>query len=114
MPQLTNTSRLDFSHNWNGKLGCRFFTTLRLSSRFNVGDSPEIWLNGIFQGIGCIIDKKRVDSPDALNEWVCRIDTGYSKEETKGILSKMYPKISSWEKQPIYLYLVENLNKKKP
>lgn len=68
--------QLDFSHNWNNKLNCTYFTTLRLSGRFVVGEWVYVFLKGNGLGLHQIADKKELTLPK-LNPWICGIDTGY-------------------------------------
>ena len=99
----TGINSLDFSFNWNNKLDCTFFTTLRLSGRFNVGEWVQVLLKSAHKGRAVVVEKKQLRVSD-LNAFICGLDTGYSVPETKQILSKMYPgKIT--ESTTIYLYL---------
>src|SRR3990167_7597026 len=102
--------KLTFSFNWNNKLDCNCFTTLRLSNRFNICDKVEILLKEKFISQGEIIGKKELQSIELINEFIARIDTGYSAHECKQILKTMYKnKNIDWEKQKLYLYLVKKI-----
>lgn len=87
---------ITFSTNWNNKLNCDNYTTLRLSGQHNVGDLLEVWHKGAFIHHAKVVDKKRL-----------YMDTGYNREECCKILRRMYPKIDDvqWQNQPIYFYL---------
>lgn len=80
---------LTFSYNWNNKLDCKVFTTIRLSNRFQIGQKVEIILKGKSLGYGEIIDIKGFYLEN-LNDWLAMIDTGYSANECRKILKKMY------------------------
>lgn len=95
---------LEFSFNWNNKLDCKYFTTLRLSGRFEVGNWVDIWLKHIYKGRGVVVDKRQL-KVSQLNQFICGLDTGYSVQETIGILSKMYPEKIALNTS-IYLYLI--------
>ncbi len=100
-------NEINFSINWNNKLDCKAFTTLRLSSRFNIGDKVEIRLKKAFKCFATIIDKKCFKLKN-ITEWVAYLDTGYDKEECKKILEKMYKnKNVDWITQDIYFYLIK-------
>ena len=100
---------LDFSYNWNKKLDCTFFTTLRLSNRFEPLDWVLVTLKQSVKGRAVILDKKALKIEN-LNGWVCGLDTGYSTPETIDVLKKMYPgKITPTT--TIYLYLLRYENK---
>ena len=101
-------NRLDFSTNWNNKLDCNYYTTLRLSGRFEVGKTYEVWHKGQFLHHARIMGKKKL-SLDTITEWIAYLDTGYPREECCNILRRMYPKIDNvqWQVQPIYFYLIK-------
>jgi len=100
---------LNFSYNWNNKLDCKAFTTLRLSDRFSVGDKVQINLKKKEHSKGIIIDK-RIIVLDNINNYIAYIDTGYDKEECKEILKKMYKnKDIDWETKPIFFYLIKKI-----
>lgn len=83
--------RLEFSYNWNGKLDNKCFTTIRLVnwSKYRTGKVINVYLNGNRIKAVEIIEIRVFKLLD-LNEWVARLDTGYSREETIDILCKMY------------------------
>ncbi|HCT31515.1 MAG TPA: hypothetical protein DIW31_12500 [Bacteroidales bacterium] len=85
---------ISFTANWNNKLNGKAFTTIRLSNsyRYVVGREYTIELAGKI--LGCaILKEKRTLSISQLNEFICQLDTGYSKAETIAILKRMYPNI---------------------
>lgn len=84
------SKNLSFSQNWNGKLHTTVFHTLRRSSRFEVGDIVEIYLNDKLLGSATCISKTRYNNAANIPEEICFLDTGYGNAETQGILSKMY------------------------
>lgn len=101
--------RLEFSTNWNKKLDCDVFTTLRISGRFKIGQVVEVWEKKTFRGAYRIVDKKKLTNITMINDWVGYLDTGYNGKETQQIIQRMYPKITNWDYQPIYYYLVQKV-----
>lgn len=85
--------RTDFSYNWNNKLECQYFTTLRLHNekKYQKDSVHSIYLKNKFL-FDASVEDVRVVSGKYLNAFVCGLDTGYSVEATKGILSRMYKK----------------------
>lgn len=98
--------QVHFSYNWNKKLGCRAFTSLRLSGRFNKGDKVEIVLKREVIGQAEVIGKSKLKLAD-ISDFIAYLDTGYDKEKCQDILRKMYKDNTEadWEKQDIYFYL---------
>ena len=103
-------NEIRFSYNWNNKLDCHSFTTLRLSDKYKIGDVYNILLRGKIghyenKGKAKIIDNKSFLLND-INEFIARLDTGYSAEKCKQILTAMYKnKNVDWSKQKINFIL---------
>jgi uncharacterized protein YqfB (UPF0267 family) len=86
---------LSFSTNWNNKLNCNAFTTLRLRNdrKYHVGARVNVWLNNVFKGKGTVMAVSCF-TLDKINESIARVDTGYSAEECKNIIREMYKNIT--------------------
>ena len=69
--------RLEFTQNWNGKLNCDSFTTMRLHNpiKYCVGAVKQVYLKGIWKGNARIIDVKRIHLSD-INQFTAKLDTG--------------------------------------
>ena len=82
---------ITFSYNWNNKLGCKAFTTIRLynPNKYKIGETYKINLKKECIGAGKIIAIKNFMLKE-LNEFIAHIDTGYSKEECEKIIRRMY------------------------
>jgi hypothetical protein len=79
-----------FSENWNGKLQCNAFTTIRISNpKYEVGKTYSIFLKGQELFPAKIIEKKRLQLHQ-INEYIARLDTGYSAEDTKQLIRTIY------------------------
>lgn len=104
-------NKIHFKTNWNNKLDCTCFTSLRLSGSFEVGQIVEVFCNGNIKGAATVIDKKRLESIESINDWVAYLDTGYNAIQCRDIIRKMYPKIQEWRHQPIYYYLFKYMKK---
>lgn len=90
-----STQIISFSYSWNNKLDCSAFTTIRIHqpSKYVVGSIYEVNLKGKLHGRYKILDIKHFKLSQ-INEFVARLDTGYSKEECTSIIKKMYPKVN--------------------
>lgn len=92
---------LNFSTNWNNKLNCRCFTTIRLHNpkKYFIGAVFSVFLKGILKGRAEVIGVKICTIKD-ISEYVARLDTGYSAEECQKMLREMYKnKPIVWERQ---------------
>ncbi len=99
--------KLNFSFNWNNKLDCKAFTSLRLSDRFNIGDCIEITLKHEHLYFANIIGKRSF-LLEHVTDYIAYIDTGYDAEKCKNILKRMYKKKKiDWFTQTIYFYLIK-------
>ena len=95
--------KLEFSTNWNNKLDCNCFSTIRLfdTRKHFKGNVFEVFLQKKTKGkalvLGTIITKL-----DKLTDYVTYLDTGYNKEETQAIFKKMFRR-TNFEEQKIAL-----------
>lgn len=108
---------LIFSYNWNNKLYCKAFTTIRIKNekKHAIGTEYKIKLHpkGVAGteelGIATIKDVKYFKI-EKLNDFMSYIDTGYNKEECEKIMRRMYPKID-FEKAD-FSFILLKYNKK--
>lgn len=87
----SNEDFIDFSHNWNGKLNCTVFTTIRIYNavRFSPGLIKTVRLKEsklkTVKIISCI-----PKFPLEFNDHECLMDTGLSKRKTINLIREMY------------------------
>lgn len=100
---------INFSTNWNNKLDCKCFTTLRLKNPKKYQLNKQYLINLKKNAIkkAEIIAIKTIYFKD-INEYIASLDTGYSLEETKNIILKMYPNIKT-QTQPFYFILLKTI-----
>ena len=101
---------LIFSYNWNNKLNCESFTTIRLPNRKYVpGAQFKVILtqgkNLTDMGVAEVEEAFKV-IPMHLTNLTCRQDTGYSKEETLRMISNMYKNVPGFNVATSIIYLV--------
>lgn len=85
-----------FSLNWNGKLNCTYFTTVRLLNpkKYEVGSIHEIWLEPKGQPkiqVGkaqVIVHQHR--TTETLTDTECYLDAGYDRANLNRMLWNMY------------------------
>jgi hypothetical protein len=89
------TPRIDFSYNWNNKLYCKAYTTIRLHNPTKYIENMvyDIYLKGQHMHKAQI---KAIHPFEIhkLTTTAALIDTGYGLAETLGIITKMYPNIN--------------------
>ena len=100
--------KLKFSYNWNNKLQCDVFTTIRLATgKYKLNETYEVDLKGVHLCNATVIDVQ-VITIDQLKPWIAYLDTGYNLKETKEILYKMYPN-ADWHTQLIAVILCKRI-----
>jgi hypothetical protein len=110
--RVLNTDKLtplEFSTNWNNKLECNCFTTIRIfnQTKHFRGNHFEVYLQkkSRFEAVVLGITMTKLDD---LNDYVCYLDTGYNKAETIAIFRKMYPRID-FNNQKICIILLKKI-----
>lgn len=106
-----HSKTINFSTNWNNKLDCKCFTTLRLKNpkKYRVGAEYLITQNrkpkkkALIEAIRTIYFKE-------INEFVAHLDTGYSAHETQNILRKMYGRKVNLDTQPFSFILLKTVS----
>lgn len=103
---------IKFSNNWNNKLDCDVFTTLRLSNRWEKGEQIKvIFKNKTYYAE--VIDKRWIYLNE-INDYIAYIDTGYNAEECKKILQTMYKNSHiDWKHKKIWHYLIKKVTYEK-
>ena len=101
--KITPFPKITFSNNWNGKLNCHCFSTIRIANaqKYVIGNEYLITLTKpveipVCDGIIASITPFRLDK---LTEGMARLDTGYGVEECRNIMRSMYG-----EKAGDYMY----------
>ena len=99
--------KISFSKNWNKKLNCDFFTTIRLytgskweyyESNLSTSDGLVYWdviLMGKKQFEAILVDIQIIQLGD-IPEWLTLIDAGIYKDEFKELMIRMYSKKPQW------------------
>ena len=99
---------ITFSYNWNNKLQCKAFTTIRLYSpnKYKIGDTYKIILKKECIGAGRIIAIRNFLLIE-LNDDIAYLDTGYSKQECEKIIRRMYESKVNLNKVLFSLILIQ-------
>lgn len=100
---------LGFSYNWNNKLNCDVYTTLRLTDKYKTGDVLAVELKSNYLHNAQVVAVKKIKIED-INNYIAGVDTGYTADECKQILKTMYKhKNIDWSTQPIYFILLKKI-----
>lgn len=99
---------LEFSSCWNLKLNCMCYTTIRLTDKYKVGEEIEVHLNKQHIHNAIVLDKKKLKI-EQINEFIARLDTGYSAKECQDLLRTMYKNYNvNWQIQYLNVYLLNS------
>lgn len=111
-PQTINKNEiLEFSFNWNKKLNCKYFTTIRVPNpeKYYPGKVLKIHVKGTYHFNAKVIEVKNIMAQE-LPPWTCLLDTGYDKAETLNILYKMYTGKYDLNKKPLAVIMLQNID----
>jgi hypothetical protein len=106
-------NQIKFSHNWNNKLNCNFFTTIRgyteqklIYYKNNIRGDFEIILKNKLHCISRLVDVRKYDKLSLVDRTVLMCDVGeYQVEKVFGIFAKFKIKSSD----PVILLTINNL-----
>lgn len=114
---MVTEQNLEFTTNWNNKLNCKSFTTIRLHNpvKYCIGATFKVYLKGVYKGCAKVLDVKRFTIKD-INNYVSYLDTGYSPDECRRIIKEMYKKKPiDWNTQLFDFCLLQySKNEKEP
>ena len=112
------TEELIFNTNWNKKLDCDFFTSIRINNdrKFVVGNKYVIKLGKKDQPLKtyprmAVLIAKHTINLAGIKDYMAYLDTGYNAEETKELIRKIYRfKIPNIETKPLDYLLFGYIN----
>jgi hypothetical protein len=112
---MSQQNLIIFNHNWNNKLDCNCFTSIRLNSnKFIINENYSCLLKSnknvqINKGTVRLV-AKYITYLDKLTDLTCYLNTGYSAEETKNIIRSMYKNtVFDWNTQKINVLLFKKV-----
>lgn len=85
-------STLEFSENWNNKLYCKCFSTIRMHNpeKYRLGNKFQVKLKGQTRPHPAVVRAVTPFYIGNLTEGMALIDTGYSKAQAQKIIRTMY------------------------
>lgn len=85
-----SVKKFAFTTNWNGKLGCNAFTTIRISNEFHkVGETFEVNQKGRLIGLFKIVHKRQFKL-EQITDGMAYLDTGYDRKKTIDLIKRIY------------------------
>ena len=107
--------RLEFEENFNNKLNCTCFTTIRLHHPVKnaIGAVKQIYLKGIWKGNAKIMHAVTL-TLDRINLPMAKLDTGLLPEECRRLiksLNRRHP--INWATQPLDYLVLEYIKESK-
>lgn len=110
----TTGKSIKFQRNWNNKLSCNFFTTIRLPrENYKVDNTLKLLLHeyGIFRDMGFVkvIEAKSIRAYQ-INDWMAFLDAGMSADKMREMLYFMYKdKVDDFEKTEFVYMILERM-----
>lgn len=107
MPTPEALDELYFSYNWNGKLNCNSFTTIRLANenKYQTGKFLKVFLNKQLFGFYRIIAIKTIQLA-GINDWMALLDTGYNAKQCRQIIRDMYKNKPNINTETAYFHYI--------
>ena len=100
---MSTLQELSFTENWNKKLDCNCFSTIRMhnADKYKVGNKLKITLKGQLKPNPATVRYVKTFYLHQLTEGMALLDTGYSLAETQKIIQTMYKyKVKNLAQQP--------------
>ena len=104
---------ISFTTNWNNKLNCSAFSTIRISNEvYKVGEHYEVKIKKRVQGQFRIVEKKTFLLKN-ISEGMAWIDTGYGRTQTIDIIKRIHNSRNyNWDTQKLdWIILVRDEKK---
>lgn len=113
LQSLVTIPVIEFSYNWNNKLDCNAFTTLRLANAERYKKGVVYFVRSKNKDYGeFVIEDIRQIGLSQINSFIARLDTGYTVDECVKLIKTMYKNsYINWDKQMLYLILLVKLKK---
>lgn len=105
---------IKFQRNWNNKLSCNYFTTIRLPVEdYKIDNILRLMLhdNGVYREMGYakVIEAKPIRSYQ-INDWMAFLDAGMSADKLREMLYFMYKdKVDDFEKTEFVYMILERM-----
>ncbi|MGN7988685.1 hypothetical protein ACTJKC_15155 [Pedobacter sp. 22226] len=104
MSDQTN-NRINFNENWNGKLLCNCFTTIRLFDvKYELGGIYDISLKDKVSGPAEIVFLKEINL-NQITVAMAYTDIGYSPAQAREMIKQFYPSVPDIENAK-FIYIV--------
>lgn len=97
---------IKFSKNWNNKLDCEYFTTIRpRKDYYKVFEQYEIQLNGSTKGIAELLCIEQLRFSD-INNRVAFLDVGMNAKDLRDLMRQFYNNKNFWKEDSTRISLL--------
>lgn len=105
--------KLEFFFDWNKKLQCSCFTTIRLynEAKYYPGNRLEVFLNNVRIKEVEVVENRKI-MLSGINEFIAGLDTGHGVMACQEVIRKMYPG-KDWGKQALSFVLLRTIVEEK-
>lgn len=108
--------RMEFDENYNNKLNCNCFTTIRLCNPYKnaIGSTKQIYLKGVWKGNAKVVGSAQIRL-DQINPTMSRLDAGMLPDDLRRLIKACYknrPGIN-WDTQLLDYMVLEYIKESK-
>lgn len=98
---------IKFNKNWNYKLDCEYFTTIRprKPEYYNTSEQYGILLNGSLKGVAEIVSIEQFRFSD-INNRIAYLDAGMNKDKLRDLMRSFYGNQSFWKEDSTRISLI--------
>lgn len=107
---IQHSTDVEFSRNWNKKLNCDFFPTIRCTNtqKYYPGAVHRVICKGEYCFNAQIVSVQHTFLKDLPNMY-CLMDAGHTHAETKALMKSIYPKYD-FDKYTISIIIYRKLD----
>lgn len=104
---MKEIQRVDFQENWNNKLLCSYFTTIRpVSNKYKIGNRYAIYLRERFYCYADVIEIDTLSIQDIIEKKIHLLDTGKDQKEFIELMNSFYNKTKSWDEFATKMFVI--------
>ena len=99
--------RIEFSKNWNNKLLCAVFSTIRPSyKKYGINETFDVRIGERFFCYAKVLKSEKKTLKEIILSGAHLVDTGLSEKDFMTLMSNMYSKKSWWKNEDTEMQLI--------